>query len=319
MIEILRAGIQTTVQDLGRCGHRHLGIAQSGALDAPAMQLANRLVGNAATLAGLEITRSAVEIRFHRPTIFALCGADFFASLDGVMISPAWRNRCAAGQVLKIPEPISDASTMRTYLAVDGGIAVPEFLGSRATDLQGKFGGFEGRALKKGDRLPLGLANHGEQHARRFGTLQPLWTSEIRVLPGPEYAQFSTVACDKFWNQPWTVSSVSNRMGYRLRGPVLARETGGDLRSHAVLPGVIQVPPNGQPIVLLADAQTTGGYPRIGVVIAADLWKAAQAPPDTQLRFRQIDLAGARLASAKWAQARAIFEQSAYGKSYAEK
>jgi biotin-dependent carboxylase-like uncharacterized protein len=308
IIEILRPGIQTTVQDLGRVGLRHLGVAQCGALDAPAMSLANRLVDNRSSAAGLELVAGTIEIRFHRAAWFALCGANFDATLDGQQVHCGWRSYTAAGQVLKLKGP---KTGMRSYLAVDGGLLVPEVLGSRATDIQAGFGGWQGRSLLVGDCLPLGEAQFFE---RRVGVIQREWTPEIRALPGPEYSQFDETARRVFWSQPWTVSAQSNRMGYRLQGPILQRETSLDLASHGVLPGVIQVPPNGQPIVLLADAQTTGGYPRFAVVIEADLWKFAQAPPGRQFFFVKTDLVSARAAQAKWQQEQARFERSAYGK-----
>ncbi len=308
MIEILRPGIQTTVQDLGRAGWRHLGVALCGALDQPAMRLANRLVDNCSAAAGLELVAGTIEIRFHRAAWFALCGASFDATLDGQQVHCGWRSYSAAGQILRLKEP---KTGMRSYLAVDGGLLVPEVMGSRATDIQAGFGGWHGRALLAGDRLPLGEAHFFE---RRVGVIQREWTPEIRALPGPEYMQYEETARQVFWSQAWTVSTHSNRMAYRLQGPILQRETSLDLASHGVLPGVIQVPPNGQPIVLLADAQTTGGYPRIATVIEADLWKFAQAPPGRQFCFVETDLIGARAAQAKWQQEQMRFERSAYGK-----
>lgn len=308
MLEILRPGIQTTVQDLGRHGYRHLGIAQAGALDAPALILANRLLHNPFGAAGLELVAGRIEIRLHRDSCLALCGADFAATLDGQALSPGWRLPAKAGQILKLQGP---RSGMRAYLAIDGGIAVPEALGSRSTDLQAHFGGWQGRALLAGDRLPLGLAH---PCVRRLGALQRIWSPEVRALPGPEYTQFSSSAQGAFWSQAWSVSTQSNRMGYRLQGTPLLRTVNVDLASHAVVPGVIQVPPNGQPIVLLADAQTSGGYPRIAVVIEADLWKFAQAPPGQKFCFVETDLAGARAASEKWRQELYRLERSIDGK-----
>ncbi len=307
MLEIVRPGIQTTVQDLGRHGYRHLGVAQCGALDGPALWLANRLVNNAAGLAGLEMVAGPIEMRFRRTTWFSLTGADFAATLDDKAVHSGWRNHSAAGQVLKLR---GAKAGMRAYLAVDGGIAVAEVLGGRATDVQAKFGGFEGRALAAGDQLPLGSAHHLE---RRIGGWQPQWSPEVRVLPGPEFEQFSPDARATFFADTWTVSAQSNRMAYRLEGPVLTRNVSGEMRSHGVLPGVVQVPPNGQPIVLLADSQTTGGYPRIAVVINADLWKFAQAPAGRKIRFVEAGLDGARAAREEWQHNRYRFELSAYG------
>ncbi|WP_024304420.1 biotin-dependent carboxyltransferase family protein [Pseudogulbenkiania sp. MAI-1] len=307
MLEILRPGVQTTVQDLGRHGFRHLGIGQSGALDAPALMMANRLVGNPEGAAGLEIVLGPVSLRFSRAGWFALTGADFDATLDGLPVWCGWRQPVRAGQVLQLR---GSRHGMRAYLAVDGGIAVAEVLGARATDLGAGFGGFAGRALQAGDHLPQGepVALEG-----KAGSRPPQWTPELRALPGPEYDEFAAAAQDAFWTRPWAITPQSNRMGYRLAGPALTREASHELLSHGVLPGVVQVPPGGQPIVLLADAQTTGGYPRIATVIEADLWKLAQARPGAELHFIPTTPAEARRALQQHRYQLNRFNWSAYG------
>ena len=310
-LEVLRAGIQTTVQDQGRSGYRHLGVAHSGALDAPALLLANRLVNNPGHFAGLEMVVGPIALRFSEASWLAICGADFDADLDGVALRSGWRVYAQPGQVLTWR---GARQGMRAYLAVAGGIAVPEVLGSRSTDIAAQFGGFMGRALQHGDQLPIDVVAADARCDRSVGCLQRLWTPELRVLPGPEYAEFGAQAQQAFWQQAWAVSHQSNRMGYRLEGTPLTRAASGDLLSHAVMPGVIQVPPNGLPIVLLADAQATGGYPRIGVVIAADLWKLAQARPGTRFCFVQSDLAQAQAARKKWQQEQYRLEWSLYGR-----
>ncbi|EEG10058.1 5-oxoprolinase subunit C family protein [Pseudogulbenkiania ferrooxidans] len=307
MLEILRPGVQTTVQDLGRHGLRHLGIGQGGALDMPALRMANRLVGNPEGAAGLEIVLGPVQLRFLRDGWLALTGADFDATLDGAPVWCGWRQAMRAGQVLQLR---GCHHGMRAYLAVDGGIAVPEVLGARATDLAAGFGGFAGRALQAGDRLPQGAAVALEGRA---GSRPPQWTPEIRALPGPEYDEFSAAAQDALWTRPWSVTPQSNRMGYRLAGPALERTARHELLSHGVLPGVVQVPPGGQPIVLLADAQTSGGYPRIATVIEADLWKLAQARPGAELHFVPTTLAEARHALRQQRYHLNRFNWSAYG------
>lgn len=290
-IDILQAGIQTTIQDLGRHGARHLGIAQAGALDPQSLALANALVGNAANLAGLEIVIGPLEVRFQQDTWFAICGADFAASLDGKPIAPGWRYRANAGQKLLLRGPQREC---RAYLAFSGGIFCDVVLGARATDLQAGFGGLHGRALRKHDVLMLGDGTHFH---RSIGVQQRKWTPEIRAVVGPEFDQFSKKAQHDFWHHAWKVTNQSNRMGYRLQGNRLDRCSKQDLFSHAVMPGVVQVPPNGQPIVLLADAQTTGGYPRIACVIQADLWKLAQTPIGKSFCFIRVDLDAARNAA----------------------
>lgn len=280
MIELLRAGPLTTVQDLGRTLWRDRGISRCGALDDVALMQANLLVGNEAGAAGIEFTLGPALLRFAADGCFAFTGTDADATLDGRPVRPGWREPVRAGQMLKLAAP---RDRMRTVLAVGGGIDVAPALGSRSTDLKAGFGGFEGRALRDGDALPW--RPPAAAPARHVG-LRPLpWDASVRVLPGPEHDQFSPAAREAFWSADWTLTPQSNRMGFRFAGPVLDRITTGDLPSHGVLPGVIQVPPSGQPIVLLADAQTTGGYPKIGVVIAADLWKLAQLRLGAPLRF----------------------------------
>jgi biotin-dependent carboxylase-like uncharacterized protein len=293
-LRVLKAGIQTSVQDLGRHGQRHLGISQSGALDPYSLMLANKLVGNKVHCAGLEIVIGPVEIQFQRDSWFAIGGANFGALLDGISVAKAWRHFAKAGQILRLAGALKEA---RAYLAIDGGIEVPQVLGSRSTDLQASFGGYQGRALKSGDVLELGPAQNLQ---KSLGVQQRIWSPEIRAIPGPEYEQFSPAARQHFWQQAWKLSPQSNRMGCRLQGLVLERTVSQDLLSHGVFPGVVQVPPNGQPIILLADAQTTGGYPKIACVIEADLWKVAQTPPGHSFCFIPVENDTAILAQEKW-------------------
>jgi biotin-dependent carboxylase-like uncharacterized protein len=281
MIEILRAGPLTTVQDLGRDAWRDRGVSRCGALDDLALAWGNLLVCNPVDAAVLEFTLGPATLRFDADCCIALTGTDADASLDGRPLRPWWRQRAQAGQTLKLAAP---RERMRSYLAVSGGIALPAALGSRSTDLKAGFGGLEGRALRDGDVLPL--ATPERLPTRSIGIRPPAWDACVRVLPGPETEDFSAAALTAFWAADWTLTPQSNRMGYRFSGPELQRERGAELASHGVLPGVIQVPPSGQPIVLLADAQTTGGYPKIGVVIRADLWKLAQLRLGGSLRFK---------------------------------
>lgn len=271
MLKVLRAGMLTTVQDPGRSGYRQQGISQSGALDTPALRIANLLVGNDENAAGLEITLGQFSAQFHREGWIALTGAGCHAQLDGKEIWTGWRYAVRPGQVLTLKTPVRG---MRSYLAVSGGIDVPEVMGSRSTDLKAKFGGFHGRQLQDGDELPTGDTYNPPE--KSGGIKQLLFGNRIRALPGPEYQEFSVQSREEFWRAAWQLSPQSNRMGYRLHGHVLKRETDRELLSHGLLPGVVQVPHGGQPIVLMADAQTTGGYPRIACVIEADLYNLAQ-------------------------------------------
>lgn len=281
MIEVLRAGPLATIQDLGRPGWRDRGVNLGGALDELALQAGNLLVGNAPGAAGLEFTLGPAVLRFQADTWVALTGTDTDASLDGRPLRPGWRSAAHAGQVLKLAAP---RGRMRSYVTVSGGIAVEPVLGSRSTDLKAGFGGLWGRALRDGDLLPVGEARRSP--TRPSGLCLPEWSPVVRVLPGPDHPDFSAATRASFESTDWVVTPQSNRMGYRLAGPVLMRQRGGELVSHGVLPGVVQVPASGQPIVLLADAPTTGGYPIIAIVIRADLWKLAQMPLGAALRFQ---------------------------------
>lgn len=280
MLNIIRAGLYTSVQDAGRDGYRQSGISRCGAMDAPSLTIANLLVGNDPGAAALEITLGQAVIQFERDCWFALSGAACEATLDDKPVWISWRMQARAGQTLTLGHP---RLGVRSYLAVAGGIDVPQVLGSRSTDLNTGIGGLEGRRLQDGDRLKLLPAVR--QFTRPLGVKQLLPGNRIRALPGPEYQAFDVRSRRAFWSAPWQLSPQSNRMGYRLNGQPLARTGGGEVRSHGLVPGVVQVPHGGQPIVLMSDAQTTGGYPRIACVIEADLYQMAQVPPGQPIHF----------------------------------
>ncbi|MFT4268289.1 MAG: biotin-dependent carboxyltransferase family protein [Xenophilus sp.] len=308
-ITVLRPGMLASVQDLGRFGRRELGICPGGALDTLGLALANRLVGNEDGAAGLELTLGHCELRFEADTRIALAGDDFGARLDGRPLWPLWSVPVRAGQRLRLAgvNASPHKAGLRSWLAVAGGIDVAPVLGSRSTDLKAGFGGLQGRALKKGDVLPVGPGRLDEAQQRRspFGVRGPEWDEDLcegeappgfitlRTTPGPECGHFSEAVRRQFHTALWRVTPQSNRMGSRLDGPALARQREGDMLSSAVIPGTVQVPPSGLPIVLMGDAQTTGGYPRIAVVIRADLWKLAQAPLGARLRLEEVDAATA--------------------------
>ena len=317
---IVKPGLLASVQDLGRYGHRQLGICPGGALDTLALTLANRLVGNPDAAAGLELTMGGCEIRFEQDTRIALAGEAFGATLDGAPVAPCWSVAARAGQSLRLGGACTGARPgLRTWLAVAGGIDLPPMLGSRSTDLKAGFGGLEGRALRKGDRLSVGNSRLDEaQRARKpFGVRAPDGGDapgepiSLRALPGPEAEQFLQASHKLLVAEPWRITPQSNRMGSRLAGPELKRKKGStDMLSAGVVPGTVQVPPSGQPIILLGDAQTTGGYPRIAVVIRADLWKLAQAPLGGLLRLVEVDEQSARQA---WDARRRYLAQVAQG------
>lgn len=300
-ILVVRPGFLTTVQDLGRTGYQRFGLPLSGAMDPLAHRLANRLVGNADRAASLEITLWGPELRFDREAVIALAGADLSPSLDGTPI-PMWEAvRVPAGATLAFAGRRTGA---RTYLAVAGGINVPLVLGSRSTHLRSGTGGFAGRALAPGDEVPGGrAADHALALVGRSvpSEARPPYRVEptLRVVLGPQTDCFRPEAPDALTGAPYTLTPQSDRMGYRLQGtPLLHADTTGapEIVSDATPPGSLQVPADRQPILLMADHQTTGGYPKLGVVISADLPLAAQLIPGESLRFAVVDVAEARAA-----------------------
>ena len=293
MIEITRCGALTTIQDSGRHGLRHLGISQSGALDPIALQQANLLLGNAPGAAVLEISFGPLALRFEQDCAVAMSGSSFAASHSTpdaaaeTRLLPGHMAFIRSGATLTLSKPLVPGA--RCYLAFAGGIDVPIVMGSRSTDLNAGFGGLQGRALQAGDRLPTGPSS---QHQVESGKgIRPLAPSHIlRALAGPDYESFTTDSQILFWSQPWRISHQSNRMGLRLNGSALQLEAPLELPSAGVLPGDVQVPPDGLPIVLANDAQTIGGYPRIASVIHADLWQLAHVPPGTSVYFVPVAL-----------------------------
>ena len=300
MMTILKPAVQTTIQDLGRHGFRHLGVGAAGAMDRLSLLIGNYLVGNAADAAGLELCMPPAQIRLDAACAIALTGADCLARLDHTPVGVGRRVVVEAGQTLELS---AAHSGIRAYLCIAGGINVPPVLGSRSTDLQAGMGGLEGRLIRRGDVLRTAPSTLPGPTAA--GVLLPQMGSSIRVLPGPEFEDFAPESRTALFTAAWTVSTQSNRMGYRLQGPALLRQDTGELRSHAVFPGLLQVPPNGAPIVLMADAQATGGYPRIACVIAADQWRLAQIPPGAPIHFELATRAAALLA---WEKQRAYLQ-----------
>jgi KipI family sensor histidine kinase inhibitor len=281
-ITVVKPGLFTTIQDLGRPGHRAAGVPLSGAADPVSLRLANRLVGNPATAAALEITLLGPDLRFERDAVVALTGAVF----PGIPSAAAMPVR--AGETLSL----GHASTgCRGYLAVAGGIDVEEVLGSRSTFSPARLGGLRGLPLAAGDALPVGGAHGNTSRSRvegRPSLVRPSGTPiTLRMIPGEQFA----FAGESLWSSTHTTSSRSDRMGVRLDGPPLGGgNAAGSLPSVAVLPGTVQLPPDGKPIVLLADAQTIGGYPVIGHVIAADLPLVAQLRPGDRVHWREATI-----------------------------
>jgi len=281
-------GLLTTVQDLGRWGWQSFGVPVSGALDPVSHRLANALAGNAASAATLEVTLDGPELEFEDERVVAVCGAEFALAVDGVSTASERVFRVRRGTHLRIGQT---SRGCRAYVAIAGGIAVPEVLGSRATHQPTRTGGFEGRRLKSGDRLPLGAANGVRATAWPSDRIRDLVAlpnelSQVRILDAAESHRFDDRAFETLTSASYLVTTESDRMGYRLKGPALVTKSPGTLLSEATAHGAIQVPPDGIPIVLEADRQTMGGYPKIAVVIAADLGLLGQLAPGDPVSFR---------------------------------
>lgn len=306
MIEIVATGPLNTVQDLGRPGYRNIGVTACGAMDPLALRIGNILVGNAPEAAGIEVQTFPFRLRFCERRTFALTGADCRATLDGAPLPPWWVAEAEAGQVLELSPPLKDA---RACLCLAGGVDVAPVMGSRSTSLRGGFGGLDGRVLAVGDRIATGAAAGGFLPKRGFGVVPPAVALKdvfpvaedgaltIRALPAGEHDLFGADA-KRFWSQPWKISARSDRTGYRLSGDPVHPTEAVEMRSHGVVPGVVQVPPAGEPIVQMSDANTAGGYPKIAGVIEADLWRLGQARIGSMLRFAPSTHAEARAVEA---------------------
>ncbi len=301
-IQVIKPGLLSTFQDLGREGLQHLGIPVSGAMDSRAHRLANELVGNQQDQATLEITLVGPTLQFDAPACIALCGADLAPSVNG---KPVANNRpliLRAGDVLAFGPR---KTGLRAYLAWHGGVSLPSVLNSRSTYLRGGFGGLDGRALRKGDTLAL---NTVLPPACLDALEQTLWEISIylpailglrqrntlRLVRGAHTALFTDQALQHLLTDAFRVSADADRMGYRLQGPTLALREPVQLLSEATCPGSIQVPADGQPIILMADRQTTGGYAKIGHIATVDLPLVAQSMPGDALTFSEITLAQAQ-------------------------
>lgn len=289
---IRKAGLLDTVQDLGRRGHAHLGIHAGGAADPIGLQVANLLAGNEPGAAALEMHFPAPVIRFEQTAIFALGGADFQARLGDMDVPVGTPARAAAGSELVFRRQVRG---MRVYLAIQGGFELDPWLGSYSTDLPAGAGGFLGRALQAGDRLPFRQILAESATSRIYpwrANVSALYPTDaaFRFLPGPEYDLLDTASRQRLEEAEWRPGRRSNRMGCLLEGPALMLQETFELVSSAVLPGTMQLLPGGDMLVLLADCQTTGGYPRIAQVVSADLPGLAQQRPGEGFRLRKVGL-----------------------------
>lgn len=306
-IKVIRPGLLTTIQDLGRYGLQKHGVIVSGAMDPLALRTANLLVGNQENEGSLEVTMAGPTLFFEQDALIAICGASMNPKIDGTPIPGCRPVYVKAGSTLDIRGATSGC---RAYVAVAGGFEIPSVMGSQSTYLRAGIGGFQGRALKEGDvlqlrtpaadatRLVAKLAG-GERVAPFTATdwslssaVLPAYDKNpvIRVMRGGQFDLFDAESRSRFFAGEFKVTPQSDRMGYRLSGPKLHLSSPLEMISEAVAAGTIQVPPDGNPIILLADRQTTGGYSKIGQVITVDLPIIAQVKPGEQVRFQEVTL-----------------------------
>ncbi len=295
-LKILSPGLHTTVQDLGRIGYQNIGVPVSGALDGFALRLANALVGNPQGMAALEILISGPILEVAADTArIALVGAGASLGIRGENPRVAAAGQSVTVQRGEILQIAPGRQSACCYLAVEGGITVPRVLGSASTYVRAALGGLNGRALQCGDVMPLAMTCASERSELRAPAPPPAPAENqpIRVVLGPQQKYFRKEAFATLLNAEFRVSKDADRMGVRLDGPLLQHRRGWDIVSDAIATGSIQVPGSGQPIVLLADHQTTGGYPKIATVISADLPVLGRSRPGDPLRFALVELEAA--------------------------
>jgi antagonist of KipI len=287
LFQVIKPGLLTTFQDLGRTGYQEYGVVVAGAMDDYSLQIANLLVGNQRNEAALEVTMMGPTLKVIEDTVISICGGNLSPRVNGKPV-PMWKSIAVKeGELIEFGQPLEG---IRTYISVAGGFDLPVIMGSKSTFLKAKLGGLNGRALEKEDML------YGSEHTHTVAGRSlhydaiPVFEKEItaRVILGPHQDAFTKEALDTFLSSAYEITPQSDRMGYRLNGPELKHKTSADIISEAIPLGGIQVPANGQPIILMADRQTTGGYTRIATVIAADMPKLAQAAPGSVVRFEEI-------------------------------
>lgn len=305
MITILKPGFLTTIQDIGRYGYQKYGVITSGAMDSLSLRLANLLVGNEENQPALEITLQGPHIRFQQDSLIAVTGGDLSPTIEQTPI-PRWKAIFVKkGVELKF----STAQTgCRAYLAIAGGFSIPKVMGSTSTYLRASIGGFKGRPLKAGDQLPINLPKQrmvrtlerAQKELENQSFIEMNWSIStkyiphfgshpvIRIMKGRDYHAFTKESQYRFFHEPFSITPDSDRMGYRLQGPQLKLDAQKEMISGAVTFGTIQVPSQGNPIILMADRQTTGGYSVIGEVSTVDLPLIAQAKPGDTLSFSEI-------------------------------
>lgn len=287
-IKVIKPGLLSSFQDTGRHGFQHWGVPVSGVMDEAAHELCNVLVGNPRSFTTLEMTLQGPTLHFQAKALIALAGADLGATLNGEPFKPGMARVVPADSVLSFGKREQGA---RSYLAVGGGFLLPSVMNSSSTNTRGGFGGLRGRALQAGDLIPI--CSSFANAPRLANVIEPAGHDDgqpIRVMTGREWAFFSEQSRQDFLTGTYTLTGDSDRMGYRLTGEALTLETPCELLSESVAFGTVQVPPSGQPLILMADRQTTGGYPRIAQVASVDLPRLAQMLPGDTLQFSLIDL-----------------------------
>ncbi|OOZ89616.1 biotin-dependent carboxyltransferase family protein [Bacillus cereus] len=302
-VEVLHAGMFTTVQDLGRSHYQQYGVPVGGAMDQSALRMINMLVGNEENEAGLEMTIMGPKLLIKKTTLLAIGGVDMEPLLNGERI-PLWRPILAEeGSMLCFGKVKTGC---RAYVTFAGGIHIDRTMGSKSTYIRAAIGGMEGRMLKKGDYFQLGEQSEmahrfiqdlhkGERIKTKWaisGTVRPKYKkyAKLRVITGFEYDQFTEESKKAFFTKEYKVSNYADRMGYRVEGQILNRAVETEILSSPVTYGTIQIPNGGQPIILMADRQTTGGYPRMGNIISVDLPLLAQLKPGDYVSFEKITL-----------------------------
>jgi antagonist of KipI len=295
-VDVIKPGLFTTVQDLGRHPYQVFGVSTCGAMDPLSLRLANILVGNEDGDAALEVTLLGPKLRFTTDGLIAITGGDLSPCINGQPVTMWKAIRVHEGDELSFGVCKIGC---RTYIAFAGGISVPKVMGSRSTFIRGNYGGIEGRALKSGDAIPLGESRYDidDLSGRK---LPPEFIPDfqqnrpVQFILGPQDDAFTEEAIANFTSHPYTVSNESDRMGYRLQGLILKHTTGADIISDFITVGSIQVPANGQPIVLMADCQMSGGYTKIGVIIGVDIPYMAQKKPGDSIHFQAVEVSDAQ-------------------------
>ena len=287
-IRVKNPGMFSSIQDLGRYGYAHLGISVVGAADRLSLRIANLLVGNPDNAPALEMTLLGATLEFEERRIVALAGADCGAKVGTSLLPMGEAVEVPAGGVLKCGGMKTGA---RSYLALQGGFAVPAVMGSTATDVRGRFGGLEGRRLKAGDLLPVQDERDARARRLRPGILDTVSRHDtLRVSRGAQQEWFGPEAFELLFSTPYSISDQSDRTGLRLKGESLRPREQSQLLTDGIPLGAVQVPQDGQPIILFVDQQTTGGYPKIANVIMADMHHVGQLRPHEQVRFQEVSI-----------------------------